>query len=167
MKITTSKKLFAGAALALALGAGGMARASTNLLHGAECQPLYGPEVIDGQYVSHGYTGAKNLATNGKARLVVCPILRDQTGSTGGLTKLVVNSSLDTNFTGSTQCTGMVLTKFGSIKKSVAKVSATNTGTNSLTWTELNTSDNGSGSFAVQCSLPPGASLTSLEYQEP
>jgi hypothetical protein len=167
MKTTISKKLFAGGALAVALAAGGLAHASTNILSGNVCTPFYQPELVDGQGVGHASNGVENLAANRQQRLVMCPILRDNTSSTGGLTKLVVNTSVASGFSGTVSCTGLVLTKFGSVKTSFGRSAAASTGQNSITFTELNKSDNGSGAFDLACWLPYATLVNSLEYQEP
>jgi hypothetical protein len=169
MKTNAGKKITSRAAiaLALALGMGGVAHASTNILSGNVCQPLAPPETTDGQGVSHGLTGAKNLAANKAVRYMMCPVLRDNTGTTGGLTKLVVRTTVDPGFSGKTQCLGLVLTMYGSIKVSSWQTAASATGSSAMTWTNLNKSDANSGAYDIQCALVYGGSINSIEYQEP
>jgi hypothetical protein len=169
MKTNAWKKVTGCAALALglALGTGGAALASTNILSGNVCQALAPPETTDGQGISHGYTGTKNLAANKSIRYVMCPVLRDNTSNTTGLTKLVVRTTVDSGFSGKTQCLGLVMTMYGSIKVSSWQTASSATGSSPMTWTNLTQSDNGSGAYDIQCALVYGGTINSIEYQEP
>lgn len=168
--MTNWKKLTAagGLALALALGGATPAHALTNILSGNVCMAYYGPDMGQnmGMGVYHTPYGTENIHADLKARAVMCPILRDNTGTTTGFTKLEVNASMRAGATGTTSCLGYVLTKFGSVKKSVWKNAAT-TGQSTMTWTDLNVSDNGSGAFDLYCSLANKGSINSIFYQEP
>jgi hypothetical protein len=168
--MTNSKKLIAagGLALALALGSAGAAHAGTNIVSGNVCMAYYGPEMSQnlGQGVYHTSYGTESIHADLKARAVMCPFWRDQYNLTTGLTKLEVNHTMRAGATGSTSCLGYVLTKYGSVKKSVWKTAAS-TGSSTMTWTDLNVSDNGSGAFDLYCTLAYKGSINSILWQEP
>ncbi|HVZ75043.1 MAG TPA: hypothetical protein VHJ20_21825 [Polyangia bacterium] len=168
MKTNIGKKVAGAIALALALAGGvGAARAATNILSGNECQAFYPPDVVpDGQGVYHTTSGTENISSNKGVRLVMCPVLRDNTGTTGGLQKLVVRTTVASGFSGATQCFGMTHTMYGSIKVGTWQTAAS-TGSSAMTWTNLTQSDNGSGAYDIQCNVVYAGTINSIEYQEP
>jgi len=169
MKRTVWKSLTGSLVLAAAvvMGAGGGAHASTNILSGNVCSPFFPPELTVGQGVFHTQMGVINLAPDNLDRFVECPILRDNTGSTTGMSNLTVNTVTQSG-TANVVCLGIITTKFGSIKISKQlQVTATTAGVPIKFGATLNKSDAGSGSFDLQCDMFNGAVISSIEYGEP
>lgn len=166
MKI--AKLILAGSTLALALA--GVAHADSKVASGIGCQPLEGAETVNGQGLSHGYSGIKNLAANKADRIVMCPISVDVTSNTAGLA--TQSNGVSLTLSGASngkalQCTAISVTQYGSIVLSVAKSSTATPGNTSIDWgTTMNKSAN-HGSYAIQCSLPYGAFINAIEYNEP
>jgi hypothetical protein len=173
---TNKGKMFMGAlalTAALVVGAGGTAHALTNILGGSECQPFFPTETPDGQSLQHTPFGTVNFATvagqmgYGTSRWVECPVLRDNTGNTSGMTNLTVNTKAWTGTAG-VNCTGLSMTRFGSVKISKQKSVTTTTSGVQIPFTNtVNASDNGSGAYEVECLLDTNALITSIEYGEP
>ncbi|MEO5768760.1 MAG: hypothetical protein ABIS92_10450 [Polyangia bacterium] len=165
----TAKKLSGCSILtvALLLGLGTSANAGSNILSGNVCQTFYPPETSDGQGVYHSGSGVQNISSDGGVRLVMCPIFRDNTGNTNGMSNLTVRTTVPSGFSASTSCIAMSLTRYGSIKVGIWKTSAS-TGSSGMAWgNTINKSDNGSGAYDIQCNVGYGAILNSIEYSEP
>jgi hypothetical protein len=160
--------ILSGTMLALALA--GVAHADSKIASGIGCQPLYGPEKVDGQGLSHGYSGIMNTAADKRDRVVMCPISVDVTSNTAGLA--TASNGVSLKLSGAAngkalQCGALSLTQYGSIVLSVFKNSTATPGNTEIDWgTTMNKSAN-HGSYAFQCTLPTGAFINAIEYNEP
>mgnify|MGYP001606739544 CR=1 FL=1 len=111
--------ILAGATLAI----GGVAHADSKVASGIMCQPLDVPEAVNGQGLSHGYSGVKNLAANKADRIVMCPLAVDVTSNTAGLATQSngVSLTLSGMLAGKAmQCLAISVSQYGSIVLSVA-----------------------------------------------
>jgi hypothetical protein len=170
MMTTFGKKIgtsFAMAAALVLLSSGAAQALDQKQYSGNICQPFNPPEKVAGQGLYHTAAGIQNSAADKGTRLVYCPFQRDTNSNTNGLQELNVGATLSNGQSGNVVCTAIAVTQFGSIILQVRKSTGTITGSKVIPFgAELNKSV-ALGSYDLECILPYGGQINSIEYGEP
>jgi hypothetical protein len=142
--------------------AGGIARADTKSYPGSVCQPIWGPENVQGQGLFHENPGIRNSASS--SRLVLCPLERDNTGNGNGLLDLSLGAAVTT---GPITCVALSFSQLGSVIKSVFQQSSGNNVNTTISFSSTLNQSSNLGVYDLQCELPSGAAILSINYNEP
>lgn len=120
---------------------------------GAMCAPL-----VNSQNHYAFVEGFVAITTGGTDE-ATCPIVRDNTGNTNGLSEL----QMQVLTSGSTICNAHAISATGSVLISVARSRSTN---GPLNWSNTINTSSARGSYAIRCDMPAWAQIATYYADE-
>lgn len=151
--------------LLAALALGGLAAVSpadaadVKTVSGSVCAPIVAGSDL---WVRVG-PGAYNLGSSNV--LVVCPLVRDNTGNTNGLSDIEMQVSLPSS--SSMTCTAGSYHPSGfATVESIAKTTQV-AGNSKIDWGSSLNNSVSNGIYAIYCDVPPSGTIYSIRHKEP